>query len=204
MTTTTTTTAIEKSKEKSTYLLMCARICFSLAMLLLVLLFSARQQETNQENRKSTRKTNKNQTIRIEEMCFLCVCLKVILALCEIDRKIRERERERDGTYQYRMEINAVQVEPFHSIQITHFGHGWNESPLELKKQTNGANSNQSIMKINKQTNKEETIPKKWFHLSQTLYVLDERERERETHIEDTSRPGIQSLHMSFIFGFCF
>jgi hypothetical protein len=35
-------------------------------------------------------------------------------------------------------------------------------------------------MKINKQTNKEETIPKKWFHLSQTLYVLDERERERE------------------------
>jgi hypothetical protein len=60
-------------------------------------------------------------------------------------------------------------------------------------------------MKINKQTNKEETIPKKWFHLSQTLYVLDERERdERETHIEDTSRPGIQSLHMSFIFGFCF
>jgi hypothetical protein len=44
-------------------------------LLLLLVLFSARQQETNQENRKSTRKTNKNQTIRIEEMCvvFLCV-----------------------------------------------------------------------------------------------------------------------------------
>lgn len=65
------------------------------------------------------------------------------------------------------MEINAVQVEPFHSIQITHFGHGWNESPLELKNKTkqNGANSNQSIMKTNKQTNKEETIPKNCFIL---------------------------------------
>jgi hypothetical protein len=43
-------------------------------LLLLLVLFSARQQETNQENRKSTRKTNKNQTIRIEEICvFLCV-----------------------------------------------------------------------------------------------------------------------------------
>jgi hypothetical protein len=29
------------------------------------------------------------------------------------------------------MEIDAVQVEPFHSIQITHLGHGWNESPIE-------------------------------------------------------------------------
>lgn len=36
------------------------------------------------------------------------------------------------ATYQYWMEIDAVQVEPFDAIQITHFGHSWNESPVHI------------------------------------------------------------------------
>lgn len=44
------------------------------------------------------------------------------------------REYKKRKTYQYRMEIDAVQVEPFHSIQITHFGHGWNESSVSIEK----------------------------------------------------------------------
>ena len=36
--------------------------------------------------------------------------------------------REEKKTYQDRMKIDAVQVEPFHSIQIAHLGNGWNES----------------------------------------------------------------------------